>query len=213
MSSLATISRPDETFPMNPQSYPILARACALVLASLSMTACGPDAPPSSGPEASASGSLQPSVASPPAENAPLANATVPTWRPLSEVPAAAASSRCHIDDLAGKGATPSVSIKHGESLAISGWLATQDGKAVPANATVRLEDGANGRVWEVPIAAFTLRQDVADANNAPALAKSGFSVLVDTWELAPNAKHVYLAFQHEGKDYLCDGGHQVIIQ
>lgn len=181
--------------------------ATAMFLA-LGLTACTPDQPPTeqAGPETSAK--------APEAAAAPAAvNAVKPSWRPINEVTAGAASSNCHIDSIGGVEDGTLSRIKHGDALNVSGWIGTADGTTVPEQITLRLEDGTNGRVWEIPVSAGVPRQDVADATGTAALAQSGFAVVVDTGELAPEAKHVYLAFRHGDKDYICDGGHQVVIE
>lgn len=165
----------------------------------------------------------QPPVAPRGEENVPVAESAPatavapkgikPGWRPINELPQATASSRCHIDSLgAVEGANPA-KVKRGETLAAHGWVASKDGTAVPPQVMFRMEDGNNNRAWEANVPTGVGRQDVADSSGNPALATSGFSVVVDTSELVPTSYHVYLAFTHDGKDYLCDGGHQVIVE
>lgn len=184
-------------------------RRTASMFLALGLTACAPDQPPASqaAAESSAKG-LEAAVTAPAA-----AGALKPSWRPIDEVTAGVASSNCHLDSVGGvEGATLSA-IKHGEALSVSGWIATADDTAVPDQITLRLEDGTHGRVWEIPLSTGVRRQDVADASGVAALADSGFSVAIDTQELALGAKHVYLAFRHGDKDYICDGGHQTVIE
>lgn len=188
----------------------VRARLAGALALTIALSGCGADQPPAQGetpapvPGATAT--------APTAGQPATAAATVPTWKPLNEVVAGTATSNCHIDSLAGVENKTEAHLQQGAALAVSGWLATQAGDAVPATASVRVEDGSNGRVWEVPIATFTPRPDVAQAAGKPGLANSGFAVSIDTHEFPKAAKHVYLAFSQDGKDFICDGGHQVII-
>lgn len=178
------------------------------MLLALALTACTPDQPPA--------GQAGVETAGKPAAPAPAAtalNAIKPSWRPIDEIPAGVASSNCHIDSIGGVEGVATSRVKHGDALNVSGWIATADGTAVPEVITLRLEDGTNGRVWEIPVSAGVPRQDVAKATGTAALAQSGFAVAVDTAELALEAKHVYLAFKQGDKQYICDGGHQVVIE
>lgn len=176
------------------------------------LAACTADAPPPANTatqQPPAAGT--PEQASSPPASAPAAVA--PSWRPINEVKAGAASSNCHIDNLAGVENVTTARLQKGSVLGVSGWLAVMDGTTVPSEAWVRIEDGTNGRVWEMPLTVFTPRPDVAEAAHQPGLLNSGFSVSIDTAELPAHAKHVYLAFRHDGKDYICDGGHQIILE
>lgn len=185
-------------------------RLTAATFLALGLSACTPDQPPAGQAGAEAPAKAPEAVVAPVAA---VVNAVKPSWRPIKDVPAGVASSNCHIDNIGGVEGATSSRIKHGDALNVSGWIATSDGTAVPEAITLRLEDGTNGRVWEIPVSAGVPRQDVADATGTVALAQSGFAVAVDTAELALEAKHVYLAFKQGDKQYICDGGHQVVIE
>lgn len=176
-------------------------RLPVLCLMLAGMAACSSDAPPATATAHDA----------PPLETGATA-AVDPSWRPISEVNPGIGSSNCHIDSLAGAANVTTARLQKGGVLAVSGWVAIEEGSAVPSEAWVRIEDGANGRVWEVPVNTFTPRPDVAEATGQPGLMNSGFTVAINTAELPADAKHVYLAYRHENKDYFCDGGHQVIL-
>lgn len=77
-----------------------------------------------------------------------------------------------------------------------SGWLGDASSKSWPLAApSLRLDQVAGGRAWEVGLGAPLPRKDVAKALNAETMASSGFKVPVDLTSLPAGEYTVRLAY------------------
>ena len=139
------------------------------------------------------------------------AKVLAPVRKAVAELPVLKSSTACNIDQFGGVGSTIFASsyTKADGPLSVGGWVVREDGQGVPTNVWLRLEDTAKQYVWEIDVPVRGVREDVAQARSDPALAKSGFSALVDMQEMPAGRFHLYLAYQAGGSEFGCDNGVQ----
>lgn len=101
--------------------------------------------------------------------------------------------------------------VPHETGLNVAGWVGTPDG-VVPAYVSFRLL-GDGGHLWEFMVPTGGARSDVAQYMGKPSLATSGFSLVADVSTLKPGTYHAYLAFEHGGKAFSCNGGDAIVLQ
>jgi hypothetical protein len=99
------------------------------------------------------------------------------------------------------------------KDIEISGWLVDQATKAIPQDASIRIEDGDHSHIWLVPIAPAIDRVDVqANQGDEPAYRHSGFSVRVDLSALSIGEYRILLQYRIAGQGYTCDNGRSLKI-
>lgn len=123
----------------------------------------------------------------------------------------------CHIDSLSGGGREREggiLQLGRDQPFFAAGWVATPAEDAVPNTVSLRLlAEGSPGDVWEFVVPTGGDRSDVAEFKGKPVLATSGFSIDADTTGMPIGIYHAYLAFEHAGKAYSCNGGDKIAIE
>lgn len=192
----------------------IAAPLLALALAS-TLAACTP-------PEDAQAPAAQPApattppaaAAEAPAEPAATATPAAPALRELADAEraeAVVASTDCNLESADGVAfAGTDISPASPSSMKVSGWLKAGSADAPAEQLALRFESDDKARVWEVPLQATIVRNDlpVPDKDSVA----SGFEAVVDAGTLSAGRYHLYLVHRAEGALIGCDNGRHVSI-
>lgn len=173
----------------------ILIAACVLALV---LTGCGHSTPESA------------SVGRPIPTYTPTtgAFAGVPTAQLRQQNQAAVAS--CNLDEINGQPAASTPSLSRMSAATFTGWAADLESGSVPANIKLVLQ-GAND--YLVTTTTGMSRQDVADANKAPAFVNAGYSVTAGLSAVPVGQYKVVVLFDSGSKHLRCVTDKKVSIQ
>jgi hypothetical protein len=175
-------------------------------------------------PTAPAAGPASDPAAQAPAESVAPVEAPAPTVtlvKPVGtnqgQLTAGDPVASCHIDTLSGGGQERQgglLQLGRDQPFFAAGWVATPAEDAVPVTVSLRLlAEGSPGDIWEYVVPTGGDRTDVAEFKGKPVLATSGFTIDADTAGMPIGIYHAYLAFEHEGKAYSCNGGDKIVIE
>ncbi len=145
------------------------------------------------------------------------APAYTPTIGAFAVVPAAQLQQQkqdkvasCNLDAINGKPATSAPVLPHTGTTTFTGWAADVEAGSVPSEIKLVLQ-GTSDYVVAVPTGMS--RQDVATANNNPALANAGYSVAANLSRVQAGQYKVVLLFDAGSKHLRCETDKKVSIQ
>lgn len=144
----------------------------------------------------------------------------IPTYTPttgaFAGVPTAqlqqnqVAVASCNLDEINGQPAASTPSLSRTSAATFTGWAADLESGSVPANIKLVLQ-GAND--YLVTTTTGMSRQDVADANKAPALVNAGYSVTAGLSAVPVGQYKVVVLFDSGSKHLRCVTDKKVSIR
>lgn len=176
-----------------------------LIVPLLATASCQRQLPPAGGEESAAQGAPQVS-----------SNAVRPKIFQLAPLSTEKASTEqlsqaklCSLDGLGEKTfASGQVNLSTQMPVLIHGWAGIGEGTvSAPSSVLIRFKQiEADGPVWGVEVPVGGRREDVANAQGAPALMNSGLDSVLDLSNL-PKARYQVSLIYGENTKYICDGG------
>lgn len=193
----------------------IAAPLLALALAS-TLAACTP-------PDDAQNAAVEPAATEPappaetPAASAPPAAPAVPAvpaLRALGEAEraeAVVATTNCNLESADGVAfAGTDISPASPSAMKVSGWLKADRAGTAIEQLALRFESEDKARLWDVPLQATIVRDDLPVPDTGSAA--SGFEAVVDASTLSAGRYHLYLVHRADGALVGCDNGRHISI-